>query len=139
VPPPVNYLRSWLLVKQGHEGGMVYFILANPPNNRGSIIFPVEGNKFQVRVLKAVHRARPHACSCDLPTLAWFGCWLPATSHCGCLQVILFGYHDNPTADFNDFLNFAASLAAPDIYNMLKAGTPLTPVIRCECPLLDAK
>ena len=32
-----------------HEGGTVYFILANPPDNRGGIIFPVEGNKFQVR------------------------------------------------------------------------------------------
>jgi hypothetical protein len=50
------------------------------------------------------------------------------------LQVILFGYnHDNPTADYVEFLDFAASLAAPDIHDMLKSGTPLTPVMRCEC------
>ncbi len=51
------------------------------------------------------------------------------------LQVILFGYnHDNPTADYAEFLDFAASLAAPDIHDMLKSGTPLTPVMRCESP-----
>jgi hypothetical protein len=123
---------------QGHEGDMVYFILANPPDNRGGIIFPVEGNKFQVRC----HRQR--TCTCwHLPICRlWLesGCWLAATTGCSRLQVILFGYNnDNPTAKYDEFLNFAASLAAPDIYNMLKAGTPLTPVMRCECPQLEAK
>jgi hypothetical protein len=62
--------------------------------------------------------------------------WLPLTAVClpRMLQVILFGYnHDNPTADYAEFLDFAASLAAPDIYDMLKSGKPLTPVMRCEC------
>jgi hypothetical protein len=42
------YLTFLLVVLQGHEGGNVYFILANPPDNRGGILLPMEGNKFQV-------------------------------------------------------------------------------------------
>ena len=85
----------------------------------------------------AHHTARPlreHGRSRPAGSLPGRGC-LVYLSKTVCLhaQVILFGYnHDNPTADYAEFLDFAASLAAPDIYDMLKSGTPLTPVMRCE-------
>lgn len=48
--------------------------------------------------------------------------------------VILFGYNgDHPPADHEGLLEFARSLAAPDLYNKMKTATPRhMPVMRCE-------
>jgi hypothetical protein len=45
---PIRSAHCLVIMAQGKEGGTVYFILASPPDNRGGILLPMEGNKFQV-------------------------------------------------------------------------------------------